>query len=402
MVHQKCEKRRKQRTKTLHEITFNNERGISMKIKILGQLVILAFSAVAFAQEDGAYLDKKYSNLKHPKKASQIAFANLPKKSDVLALVGKQSPVKSQGARGTCSIFSATAMYESATIRLLGAPQDIDLSEEWLEYLIMRVQGSEGSSSSRNFSTLLTMSSPSEKVFPYIGETWEEADMFEGTLSYERCSGVEGFTLTACLLGHNKPELLDMSDEEMLNQQSPLYRPDFVQARTEAARNLKIFNSKIKKAGSSWIGDTAKVKQLLISGEPVTLDIDFYYGAWNHRKADEKGVKRNMDHWYKGIVGHPENGSLDMKVSQEDPAGHSVVIVGYDDDVIVETEALMEDGSVQKFTYKGVYYFKNSWGKDSFGKDMMIDGVAAPGYGMITQKYAESIGAFYRLPVMSK
>ena len=60
----------------------------------------------------------------------------------------------------------------------------------------------------------------------------------------------------------------------------------------------------------------------------------------------------------------------------------------------------MADGTTKKFTYKGVYYFKNSWGTSSFGRDFDIDGVNFPGYGMMVQKYAEEQGQFFQMPLL--
>ena len=53
-------------------------------------------------------------------------------------------------------------------------------------------------------------------------------------------------------------------------------------------------------------------------------------------------------------------------------SGHSILVVGYDDNKIVEKTIKMADGKMKKFTYKGVYYFKNSWGTSSFGRDFEI------------------------------
>jgi hypothetical protein len=51
----------------------------------------------------------------------------------------------------------------------------------------------------------------------------------------------------------------------------------------------------------------------------------------------------------------------------------------------------------KKFKRKGVYYFKNSWGASTWGKEFEIDGKNYPGYGMILQVHAHSHGQFYRL-----
>ena len=107
-----------------------------------------------------------------------------------------------------------------------------------------------------------------------------------------------------------------------------------------------------------------------------------------------------MDHWSKGIIANPEEGSLDLEKSPTKRAGHSVLVVGYDDNRIVTKEIQMADGTRKTFTYKGVYYFKNSWGTSSFGKDFEVDGVNYPGYGMIVQKYADSLGSFFTMPLL--
>lgn len=59
----------------------------------------------------------------------------------------------------------------------------------------------------------------------------------------------------------------------------------------------------------------------------------------------------------------------------------------------------MPDGSVVKKTYRGVYYFKNSWGTSGFGANFAIDGVSYPGYGMMVQDYAHDYGSFFKLPL---
>jgi hypothetical protein len=59
----------------------------------------------------------------------------------------------------------------------------------------------------------------------------------------------------------------------------------------------------------------------------------------------------------------------------------------------------MDDGTTKSFTYRGVYYFKNSWGTDKFGVQFSLNGKVYPGYGMITQKYAHDFGQFFQMLV---
>jgi hypothetical protein len=138
-------------------------------------------------------------------------------------------------------------------------------------------------------------------------------------------------------------------------------------------------------------------KTLLAQGIPLVLDLNFYDGAWNYKDITGWGIPRSLKAWNQGVVGYPEKGSIDRERSEKAPDGHSVVVVGYDDNVEVETHQPMTDGTTRKLMYQGVFYFKNSWGTDTWGSEAQIDGTATPGYGTITQAYAVEFGEFYQL-----
>ena len=372
-----------------------------MKILNLSALVVLALAAhtvLAQAENDGAYLDPAYKGLIHPRtiaRKKQMGLldvtTNLPSRSDVAALMSKQSVVKSQGARGTCSIFSATALLESMMIIREGAnPAKIDLSEEWLEHLITRQRTSDGSTSNANFYAYARNGATSEQMMPYIGEDWTKVS---SSLKDQRCGLAPQELLVSCQISHYDPRLLAASDAELTNSASALYAPEFAAARSDArAFRQKYLDGKMVNIRYM---DEDEAKRNLLAGIPVTLDIDFFYGAWNHRVATNLGINRNMEHWAKGIIGYPEPGSKDYNHSHDEPAGHSVLLVGYDDKMVVTTTSLMEDGTERTFTYRGVYYFKNSWGTASFGVDFNVDGKSSAGYGMITQRYAHQYGQFF-------
>ena len=127
------------------------------------------------------------------------------------------------------------------------------------------------------------------------------------------------------------------------------------------------------------------------------MDINFFYGSWNHKLAQDLNIGRDLDLWSKGIVTYPEPSSADFQYSDHLPAAHSVLIVGYDDSVMVKYSKKMLDGSIRNFQRKGVYYFKNSWGTDSFGIRFQWNENFFPGYGMIVQDYANEYGQFTRL-----
>lgn len=358
-------------------------------MKLLTSSLLVLASLSAFAQEnDGAYLDGKYSHLIHPKK-SMTSNKGLAK-NDVVSVINQQSEVKSQEARGTCSIFSATAYLEGRLIANKLAANDVDLSEEWLEYIALRGNTSDGSSAPTNFSAFLKNGMVKESTMEYIGEDWTKV---YNPLKDSRCGHLKGTEQTACFIVHRDPKLLTMTDDQIL---STLKDQEFVTARKEA----KEFKTKFFKAPSSnfYMYDINEVKTTLAQGKPVILEVDFYYGAWNHSKANEYGIGRDMNLWSQGIVTYPEAGSMDLQESQKHPAGHSILVVGYDDNKIVTKTIKMADGTMKKFTYKGVYYFKNSWGTDSFGSNFNVDGQNFPGYGMMVYKYAEEQGSFFKLP----
>ena len=356
---------------------------------------------------DGDYLDLPYRGLVHPRVNDQGPASGelgpfdepVAARSDTEVLAARISPARAQGSRGTCSIFSATALLEAhLSLRRGWKTSQADFSEEWLEYLAMQNQTGDGSSSLTNFSNLLRFGTVAEASWPYLGETWKDTST---GLARQRCGSLEGARLTSCLLGHRDPRLLRATDEELLARSSPLFDSEFARIRSEA-RSLQ--QKELPRRGGQalptfMVYDTQTVKRLLRQGEPLTLDVDFYYGAWNHSKAPSFGLKRNLAHWAEGLVGYPSKGSLDARVSKANPAGHSVLIVGYDDELVVTVPTQMEDGTVKDFTFKGVYYFKNSWGRDNFGLRTRIGGQNFPGYGMITQDYAQQFGSFYRLPL---
>lgn len=364
---------------------------------LLALLGLNTVSVNTFANEDGAYLDAPYKDLVHPvvddfglKKSGFV-------KSDTLAIVDYMSPVRSQGSRGTCSIFSAIAMLEGMlSLKGYFHKDNIDLSEEYLEYLAVRGRTGDGSNSYSNFSAIARYGVPYESTLPYIGDNWENNSF--STLAQSRCGHLTGNQKTSCLIIHRDPNQINRTDADLLNTNNPYYDPDFVAARTEARQ----FRSDFINLGSSYysVYSVAQAKNLLQQGIPLTMGISFYYGAWNHRKAVEMGINRDMNSWDQGIVFYPVRGSMDRKMSPTKSAGHSILIVGYDDNKEVTQMVKMEDGSLKQFTFKGVYYFKNSWGTESFGANAQIEGQHLPGYGMIVQDYVHEYGSFYQLPIL--
>jgi hypothetical protein len=279
-------------------------------------------------------------------------------------------------------------------VQFKGAKSDLDLSEEWLSYVASHNKSTEGSYSKDNMNYLAYYGSVEQALLPYEGDVWKSVNA--SPLSEQRCGNVPSSMVTGCLVSHWDPRYLDMDDATLKAQ-----NPQFFDVRNRARQ----FRVDYLASSLDWhttdyeVKTTGDIKRLLAAGEPLTADFHFYYGAWNHGLGVSYGLKRDLDAWNHGVIGYPEPGSLDRYVSEQHPEGHSVEIVGYDDDVVVNTTVQMRDGTTRSFSYKGVYYFKNSWGTGSFGSQLTINGVPHPGYGMITQKYAHEQGSFYRLPV---
>jgi hypothetical protein len=369
-------------------------------IKYLLFLIFLNITKLAYSEEG---FESSWAELRVEEKLNLTLEKEFPKISNIEEVISYQTSVKRQRSRGTCTIFTTTGLIESylkrkAIISNLDQ-DDYDFSEEWLEYLAMRKKTSEGSSTSINMRNVLENGMPHEKDWEYIGQKWLSVDDF--SLAKERCGNLENDLQLSCLWGHRNPLLLDLSDKELMNPKSQNFDPVFKNIRQSAQVNLKkIITNTFKKRKSFKIHDLKWVKTYLNKGYPLIMGLKLYYGSWNHSKTEKFDIQpRDKDKWYQGIVGYPEPGSKDKSICDIKGGGHSLIIVGYDDERIIKTKMLMENGSYQDFSYKGVYYFKNSWGTGGSGRDFTLNGIAYPGYGVITQKYAHEHGRFFHFPL---
>jgi hypothetical protein len=357
-------------------------------------LLLLVTASLSWATQP---LDSGYRNLAHPEYDLELMSTEslgVPPKSDIHAMMQRQTSVKSQQNRGTCSIFSATALVETLLVVNGRAGNNLDLSEEWLQYLTTLKIAEEGSTSPDNFKLLRKYGQPVEARMPYVGTEWKTKE--EG-LAAKRCGHLpRGKALRACLISHRDPNLMRMSDAQLLNPISHLYDPEFVTARAEALINAGTFFTGSAE-DDGIVRKVSEIHRILAEGTPLALDLYFYNGAWNYPGSHKVGIYRSEKLWKQGVVTYAEVGSVDRKYSATQDDGHSIVVVGYDDDREVEYWMSMEDGTRKKFKRKGVYYFKNSWGASTWGKNFEIDGKPYPGYGMILQVEAHSHGQFYHL-----
>src|SRR5690606_15046613 len=142
---------------------------------------------------------------------------------------------------------------------------------------------------------------------------------------------------------------------------------------------------------SEYVFSNADAQAYLDRGEVLALDVTFFYEAWNHGAGRSmEGLNIDSELWKQGVVSYPDPRSQDYIKSQESSvrAGHSVVIVGFDPEVVISREVQDSQGNMMTVESKGVYYFKNSWGQNSFGVEFNLQGESLPGYGMISMDYA--------------
>jgi len=373
-----------------------------MKSIVFLSLLLMAFNS--FADQDGAYLDADYGDFTPIQVEANKSFKSNGYRSDFLSMTNILTPVKAQASRGTCSIFSAVALLESMMVRDLNMVSSIDLSEEWVEFLAMSssMSTTDGSNASTNLSLIQRYGVVSEKSLPYLTNTWKSVN--ESELTKERCGEVSGTRYEkTCLLGHWDPRLLNKTANSLVNSESESEREMAVLKQSAASNKANFLANYLRRASyyDYSVRSDSAIKSLLDRDIPLTMGIDFYYGAWNHGRAGTYGIGRNLENFNKGIIGVPVRGSVDSVESRKSDrqAGHSVLIVGYDDRKEVNLSIKMTDGTTKDFTFTGVYYIKNSWGTSGFGKDFEIDGVKYPGYGMIPYAYANTYGRFTRLPV---
>jgi hypothetical protein len=386
-----------------------------------GILVLASFALAPIARAqadevdgiDGAYLDAPYTELVHPIDTDSLpdlsfTFDGLfsllpnpsltssrnPSRSDTETTVSFQTPVESQASRGTCTFFSTTGVLEASLIRYKNASKDLRLSQQWLAYVISRTKTEDGSHSNDNFNSLAYYGTVEQSLMPYEGDEWKSAS--DNATSQARCGSVPSGDLKSCLISHYDPRLLTEADTALKANDPAFYA---IRNRARAFRTEYLASSLDWHPQHYEVRTTGDIKTLLNQNIPLTLDVTFFYGAWNHGLAGQFGIERDQDHWDKGLIGYPAKGSVDRVNSLKHGAAHSVVIVGYDDDLEVQTQVKMTNGTTQTFTYRGVYFIKNSWGTTSFGAHAEIGGVSHPGYGMITQQYANEYGSFYRLPI---
>lgn len=267
--------------------------------------------------------------------------------------IGEQSPVKSQGSRGVCSIFASTALVENLYIKAGMPVAEADFSEQYLQWAAKNLNGSfrntEGSSSDANLQTVVKYGTVAEAAWAYQSAPWTASNDPE------------------CGEGENKPTKCYTNGEP----------PESATTAT-----------KFKLPAKRWINTNSIKAHLTTKKTGVNVGMTFFYQSWNHRRSQ---LPIDSELWRKGVVTYPN--ARDKEISLEKRAGHAITIIGWDDNLEVQQRDAegnpVLDAQGNPRTEKGFWLFKNSWGTASFG----VDHPTGAGYGWLSYQYVKEYGS---------
>ena len=275
-----------------------------------------------------------------------------PKQFDLLSV---QSPVRNQQSRGVCSIFAALGLMESLYI-IEGTIKDPDFSEQHLQWVtkaqVKAFLNTSGSSADVNLRGIANFGVVEERVWPYEGRPWTAANDPE-------CGKDEKERPWICHTNGNP------SDEVLA---APTFKLPAGRWISSSPTSLKAYLFKEKK--------------------PVVIGMDFFYQSWSHG-GSKLGINQELRR--KSIILSPSK--EDVEDSLQRRAGHAVLIVGYDDDMVApridkDGKPLLNENGEPVFE-KGFFLIKNSWGDAGVWGS---ENSKAKGYGWIGYKYVQEYG----------
>ena len=273
----------------------------------------------------------------------------LPTSFDLLTL---QAPVRNQASRGVCSIFSTLGLVE-ALYKKAGLTTP-DFSEQYLQWSVKNevkaFPNTSGSSDNYNLQAVKMYGVPAESAWPYETTQWS-------ALNDPACTGTGEGLPTKCYTNGEPP------------------------AAAKTALKYKI-------PASRYVS-TSSIKNVIFEKKSgVVVGLDFFYQSWNHRRSP---LPVNATYFGKGYVMYPN--ATDKTESLKNRAGHSVQLVGWDDNLEVQTVdkdgRAVVDAMGKPVKEKGFYLFKNSWGTSSFG----VQNPKGAGYGWISYRYVKEYGS---------
>jgi hypothetical protein len=203
----------------------------------------------------------------------------------------EQSAVKSQGSRGVCSIFAATAIVENLYLKAGAPTPEVDFSEQYMQWSVKNQVGAfrntEGSNVDNNLQAVVRYGGVKEAAWPYETQPWNATND-------PACTGGENLP-TKCYTNGEPPQ-------SALDAQ------------------------KFKLPSSRWINTNSIKAHLTTKKTGVGVGLTFFYQSWNHRKSTLP-VDANL--WRQGIVTYPN--AEDKTASLEHRAGHAIELIGWDD-----------------------------------------------------------------------
>ncbi|HUS29025.1 MAG TPA: proprotein convertase P-domain-containing protein [Kofleriaceae bacterium] len=265
----------------------------------------------------------------------------------------EQSAVKSQGSRGVCSIFAATAIVENLYLKAGMPAAEVDFSEQYMQWSVKNQVGAfqhtEGSNVDDNLQAVVEFGDIKESDWAYESAPWTAANDPE-------CTGGESLP-TKCYTNGEPP-------------QTALDAPKF------------------KLPSSRWINTNSIKAHLTTKKTGVGVGLNFFYQSWNHRRST---IPVDSELWRQGFVTYPND--KDKTESATHRAGHAIEIIGWDDDLEIpmrdgEGKPIL-DANGQPKKEKGFFLFKNSWGTAGFG----IDHPYGAGYGWLSMRYVKEYGS---------
>lgn len=265
-------------------------------------------------------------------------------------LMEGETQVRSQGSRGTCTIFATVALMEHLYNRE-GTIDMPDFSEQFLQWSVKTevraFQDGEGSNPQYNLQAINRFGIVEESAWPYESQPW-------GTSNDAACTGES--RPTRCYTNGEPPAEALTSHRFTLPQ-------------------------------GRWINPSPRsIKgHMLSTRTPVVVSGAFFYQAWNHGRST---LRTNPEYSRQGYVLPPNEQDI-ADSSGDRRAGHGFLLVGWDDNLTVprvDGEGNpMVDAMGEPVVERGFFLFKNSWGTGRFG-------TANPhgaGYGWIAYSYVQ-------------
>jgi hypothetical protein len=193
-------------------------------------------------------------------------------------LIAQQSPVKSQGSRGVCSIFATAALMEHLYIKGNVLPNP-DFSEQYLQWSAKvearTFTSTEGSNNESNLRAINRFGIVAENDWRYESLPWSESND------------------PACVSGQE-------------NLPTRCYTNGEPPASARAATKYKL-------PAGRFVNNRSIKTVLFEQKSAVAIGLTFFYQAWNHRASE---LRVNNAAWRQGVVLYPNQVDKDRSLAK--------------------------------------------------------------------------------------